>query len=173
METILSLVQPDRLVFDTEQTDWADYASKREMFSDSLRSDLPVIQSDDHRTSLKQMIFSHFHRRPKLVNNHHPASLHWTSLNATTTLNLIHPCALSTNGYDSINDQRSVTHQFLSHRTPLDYLWYKTFTHPKQGIFRVRKSRIIVAFDDAQRKPEGRDWSFVRSNDSLGLPSGW
>lgn len=157
MENILSFDQPDTLVFDTEQTDWADYALKREIFSNSLRSDLPVVQSDDQHTSLKQTIFSHFHRRPKLVNNHYPASLHWTSLNATTTLNLIHPCALSTNGYDSISGQQSVTHQFLSHRTPLDYVWCKTFNHPKQGIFRVRKSRILVAFDETQRKPEGRD----------------
>ena len=72
-------------------------------------------------------------------------------------MNLLHPGALSTNGYDSLSDQQSVMHQFLSHHTPLDSMWCQTFNHLKHGIFRVRKSRIIVAFDDAQQKSNGRE----------------
>jgi hypothetical protein len=129
--------------------------------------DLPIIQSDDQHSSFKQTFLSHFHhRRPKLVSTNIPATLHSSSPNATnniTTTDSSHfnPYLSSSliNTNDNTNtfhhnqsnqttEQQQIVQKLLNDKASFNYIWNKTLHHLKQRIFRVRKSRIIVSFDD-------------------------
>jgi hypothetical protein len=53
-------------------------------------------------------------------------------------------------------EQQRIAQKLLSNKASLNYIWNKTLNHLKQRIFRVRKSRIIVSFDDIQQQKDGR-----------------
>lgn len=84
------------------------------------------IQSKDQHLSLKQTILSYFHRHPKFTSVNNPATFHSSSLNANNHINS-----------NLIPEQQQHIAQKLNHL--------------KQRIFRVRKSRIIISFDDIQQ----------------------
>ena len=112
---VWGLQGPESPAYRNDRINWIDYVPKCDPFPNAIQSDLPILHIDDQSSSFKQSLLSHFHRRPKLVNNHSVAQ----------PLPLI----------------RAKSLQQLQMKP--------------QRVFRVRKSRILVSFDDLQRAIEG------------------
>jgi hypothetical protein len=72
-----------------------------------------------------------------LTSGNHPATFHSSSLNANDYIKSFESSLTPT----FVNDDKS----------SLNSIWNKTF---KQGIFRVRKSRIIISFDNIQQEKD-------------------
>ncbi len=160
------LILKDSIAYNNEQPNWAYYSAKPDLFSTTLRSDLPIIQSEDQHLSFKQNFLSHFHRRPKLTSGNHPATFHSSSLNANDHIK------------SSLTSKQQITQTFLNDKSSLNSIWNKTLNHLKQGIFRVRKSRIIISFDHIQQEKDGKKiylqllslaFSFLAGNHDLSL----
>jgi hypothetical protein len=135
-----NLFLKDSIVYTNDQPDWAYYSSKADLFPNTIQSDLPIIQSEDQHPSLKQTLLSHLHRRP--------ATLHSSSLNATNYIK-------SFESKSTLKQQR-ITQKLCQNKVSFNYIWTKTLNHLKQRIFRVRKSRIFVSFDDIQQQKDGK-----------------
>lgn len=131
------LILKDSMVYNNEPPNWAYYSTKPDLFSTTLHTDLPIVQSEDQHLSFKQNFLSHFHRRSKLTSGNHPATFHSSSLNANDYIKSFESSLTPT----FVNDDKS----------SLNSIWNKTF---KQGIFRVRKSRIIISFDNIQQEKD-------------------
>ena len=148
------------MVYGSEQIDWAHYLSKRDLFPNGIQSDLPIAPSDEHPSSFKQAVFSHFHRRPKPGSTHMPTTVH-SSFNATrsisevTQYNRVNPLPDPVQSIVSINTN-GATHRLLDDRILLNYLWPTPYNPLKPPLIRVRKSRIIASFDGMQQNKEGR-----------------
>ena len=111
-------------IYHDEQPNWSYYSTKPDLFPSTLPLDLPIAQPDDEQhLSLKQTFLSHFHRRRKM-----PLANHSSSLNAI----------------DLIRSLES-SHQCIDQT----FVWKKI---SKRGTFRVRKSRVMVSFDDIQSR---------------------
>lgn len=120
-----TLIVMNSKIYNDEQPNWAYYSTKPDMFASALKSDLPVIHPDDdnQHLSLKQTFLSHFHRRRKmpLANN-----------------------SLSFNEIDCIHSLELSSILELQHeQSSWNLICKRSSKHVKQGIFRVRKSRII------------------------------
>ena len=124
-----SLILNNSTLYNNEQTDWAYYSSKPDLFSPTLHSNLPIIQSEDQHLSLRQTFLSHIHRRPKFPAGANPATFHSSSLNASDYIQ-----SSFTSAQIFVNDAASF----------------------QQRIFRVRKNRIIISFDDLRRETNGK-----------------
>jgi hypothetical protein len=128
------------VVDNNEQPDWIYYSSKPDLFPNAIQSDLPIVQSEDQHLSF----LSHFHHRSKfsLVNN--PATFHSSSLNAINYIKSFESTSLTV-------DQQQ---KLFNNKVSFNFIWNKTLNHLKQRIFRVRKSRIILSFDDIQQQKD-------------------
>ena len=76
----------DSMAHSNDSPKWVHYLTQPDLFSTTLRSDLPIVQSDEQSVSFKQNFLSYFHRRPKLTSGNHPAAFHSSSLNANDYL---------------------------------------------------------------------------------------
>ncbi|CAF1237554.1 unnamed protein product [Adineta ricciae] len=103
------ILKQHSFAYKNEQTDWPNYSSKSNYFSDLLRSNLPILQSEDRNSSFKQIPFDPQNRK-----------LPSTSANTSREL-----CINS----DELRMSKTM----------------------KQRTFRVRKSRLIISFDDLQQ----------------------
>ncbi|CAF2888448.1 unnamed protein product [Rotaria sp. Silwood2] len=162
------LLKHDSLIYNNEPLYWADYSSKPDHFPNVLtQSDLPIAQSDNQHSSFKQALFSHFHRRPNFTLTNIPATFHSSSLNATNIrqkkIDSSHsisylPLSINSNDslkqyqYNTIKERQKLAKKLLNHEESFNYIWNKALNHLKQRIFRVRKSRIIMSFDDIQQQ---------------------
>lgn len=143
-----TLLLKDSIAYNNEQPDWAYYSSKPDLFPNAVHSDLPIVQSEDQHLSFKQTIFSYFHRRPKFTPINHLATLHSSSLNANNYIKSFESNLI-------IQEQR-IVQKLLNNKPSFNYISNKKLNHLKQRIFRVRKSRIIISFDDIQQQKDGK-----------------
>ncbi|CAF0855665.1 unnamed protein product [Adineta ricciae] len=103
------ILKQHSFAYKNEQTDWPNYSSKSNYFPDLIRSNLPILQSEDRNSSFKQTPFDPQNRK-----------LPSTSANTSSDL--------------SINSNELRMSKAIKQRT-----------------FRVRKSRLIISFDDLQQ----------------------
>ncbi|CAF3807721.1 unnamed protein product [Rotaria sordida] len=177
------LLKHDSLIYNNEPLDWIYYSSKPDHFPNVItQSDLPIARSDDQHSSFKQTLLSHFHHRPNFTLTNIPATFHSSSLNATNIrqkkIDLSHsishiPLSMnSTNNlkqyqYNIINERQKLAEKLLNNKESFNYIWNKTLNHLKQRIFRVRKSRIIISFDDIQQQQQNASHNDKNNFDTL------
>lgn len=129
------LVLKNSTSFKNDQPDWVSYSTKPDLFPNRIRSDLPVVHSDnDQPLSLKQTILSHFQR---------PPALHSTSLNAR------------------IDREQSIVENIFYEKTSLHFISNQFIEQLKQRIFRVRKNRMIFSFDSQDKQSICQNNSYV------------
>ncbi|UJR25765.1 hypothetical protein I4U23_007119 [Adineta vaga] len=131
------LLNHDSIVYNTDQSNWPLYSSKSNHFTNLLRSDLPRLQSEHQHSSSKQ-IFLHHRQQSTLLTS---------SINASNNLS---------SDSDELYLQNNINASdcIESFNTNLKSLQISKTV--KQRTFRVRKSRIIVSFDDFQQQRDGR-----------------
>ncbi|CAF1138308.1 unnamed protein product [Rotaria sordida] len=177
------LLKHDSFIYNNEPLDWIYYSSKPDHFPNVItQSDLPIARSDDQHSSFKQTLLSHFHHRPNFTLTNIPATFHSSSLNATNIrqkkIDLSHsishiPLSMnSTNNlkqyqYNIINERQKLAEKLLNNKESFNYIWNKTLNHLKQRIFRVRKSRIIISFDDIQQQQQNASHNDKNNFDTL------
>ncbi|CAF4716520.1 unnamed protein product [Rotaria sp. Silwood1] len=161
-------LKQDSRIYDDEPVDWISYTSKPDHFPNVVtQSDLPIAQSDEQHSSFKQTLFSHFHRGPNFTLTNIPATFHSSSLNATNirqkkinsscSISYL-PLSINSNNnpikyqYNTIKERQKLAEKLLDNKESFNYIWNKTLNHLKQRIFRVRKSRILISFDDTQQQ---------------------
>ena len=138
------LLLNNSIICNNEQPDWVYYLSKPDLFPNAIQSDLPIAQSEDQHLSFKQTFLSHFYHHPKFNSVNNPATFHSSSLNASDYIKSFESNLTS--------EQQRIEQKLLNNKVTFNYIWNKTLNHLKQRIFRVRKSRIIISFDDIQKK---------------------
>ncbi|CAF3959348.1 unnamed protein product [Rotaria magnacalcarata] len=172
-----SILKRDSLIYNDEPFDWIYYSSKLDCFPNLTQFDLPIAQSNDEHSLFKQTRLAHFHHRPNFALTNNPATLHSSSLNATSIrhqkIDFSHftsylPSSSSSSSalsssvnsssdckqyqYNTIVERQKIAEKLLNNQESFDYIWNKTLNHLKQRVFRVRKSRIIMSFDDVQQE---------------------
>jgi hypothetical protein len=148
------LLLNDSIICNNEQPDWVYYLSKPDLFPNAIQSDLPIAQSEDQHLSFKQTFLSHFYHHPKFNSVNNPAAtFHSSSLNASDYIKSFESNLNS--------EQQRIEQKLLNNKVTFNYIWNKTLNHLKQRIFRVRKSRIIISFDDIQKNKDGNIYLYT------------
>ena len=151
---------------------------KSDFFPNAMQSDLPIAQLDDKHSSFKQIFLSRFHRRPKFASTNISATFRSSSLNAAnvdekkinlststsslpSTTHSVDNIKWITNlkhyQFNTITEQQNIAERFRDNEQSFNYICNRTLNHFRQKIYRVRKSRIIVSFDDIQQQRNGRE----------------
>ncbi|CAF4315868.1 unnamed protein product [Rotaria socialis] len=169
------ILKRDSLIYNDEPFDWIYYSSKLDRFPNLTQTDLPIAHSNDEHSLFKQTRRPRFRHRPNFALTNNPATLHSSSLNATSIrqnkIDSSHftsylPSSSSSSSvssssdckqyqYNTIAERQKIAEKLLNNKESFDYIWNKTLTHLKQRVFRVRKSRIIMSFDDVQQERNG------------------
>lgn len=69
---LFDILQDDCSIFNDQHIDWIENSRKPDVFSTNLRADLPVVRHQAGYLSFRENFLTNFHRRTKLLNNHHP-----------------------------------------------------------------------------------------------------
>jgi len=144
------LLLNNSIICNNEQPDWVYYLSKPDLFANVIQSDLPIAQSEDQPLSFKRTFLSNFYPHPKFNSVNNPATFHSSSLNASDYIKSFQ------SSLTSEQQQQRIGQKLINNKVTFNYIWNKTLNHLKQRIFRVRKSRIIISFDDIQQKKDGK-----------------